>query len=132
MQRHTRLICSIYNHSVFDHQSCHKLLIAFFLLLFFCSFFLYFPTASKTLQPSSLPFWTVVMEGVLLYSCYQQPKLRPHGRKPHLCPGGPLRHSVQKMKFSLNSKEVHEQKIKTKKSLSGIFQITITKETSPT
>lgn len=90
MQRHNKLICSSFNHSVFDHQRCHQLLTAiFFPLLFFLFFCLYLPTASKALQPSSLPFWTVVMEGVLLHSCYQQPELWPHGRKPHLCPGGP-------------------------------------------
>lgn len=56
--------------------------------------FLCLPSAPKALQSSSVPVWPVVMEGVLLHSCHQQPKLWPHGGKPHLCPGGPLHQSA--------------------------------------
>lgn len=48
------------------------------------------PLAAETLQPSTVPVWPVVVEGVLLHGRHQQPKFRPYGGESNLCPGASL------------------------------------------
>lgn len=135
MQRHNKLICSIYNKCVFDHQSCHKLLIAIFSSFLCYSFTLSFCTVQQLRKRCSPPlslFGQLLWREFFYTAATNNPNFDRMEGNPICVQVGLCVIPFKKWSSHLTARKSMNGKLKTKNHYQAFFKLPSQSKTSTT